>query len=95
MDEKLSDMIKQLQSARDQCLRAKVAVHELGQKYAPLCIQLLLEMRHVPKLINNRIENRARETGGLDVIHPDFWDADMLIALAEYFDSMENVNACA
>ena len=63
-------------------------LQDLGNKYAPLCIQILLESRGIPKLVNNRIERRKQETG-LDPIHPDFWDADMIILLAEHYKTLE------
>lgn len=87
------EFLEELKKASDECWAAKIALHELGSKYAPLCIQLILESRQIPKLINNRIERRKHETG-LDVVHPDFWDADMLIALNEHFEHcMEESNA--
>lgn len=85
-------LLKKLKVASDECWAAKLALHDLGNKYAPLCIQILVEGRHIPNLINNRINQRKFETG-LDAIHPDFWDADMLIALTEHFDTMEGPNA--
>ena len=91
------NLIKDLEQASNEVWAAKIVLHDLKNKYAPLCIQIMLESRHIPKLINNRIEKRKAETG-LDPIHPDFWDADLIIAFYEYFENkfaMEELNACA
>lgn len=86
--DKFLDLIKQLKTASEEIWAAKIALRELSNKYSPLCIQILVEGRQIPKLINNRIENRKRETG-LDPVHPDFWDVDMIIALSEHFEENE------
>ena len=85
-DKEFYSLIKELKEASKECEIAKIFLYDLSAKYAPLCVQILVEARHVPKLINNRIEKRKQETG-LDPIHPDFWDADMIIALYEYFEN--------
>lgn len=94
MKDKSAELLKQLKLANEECWNARIALHDLGQKYAPLCIQLMVEMRHVPKLINHRIEKRMKETN-LDVLHPDFWDTDMIMALAEHYNLMEEEHASA
>lgn len=81
------DLINELKTSAENCWSAKVALHEQGVKYSHLCIKVLLESRQIPKLINNRIEKRKQETG-LDVVHPDFWDADMIIALSEHYQKV-------
>ncbi|HEY4832821.1 MAG TPA: hypothetical protein VIH61_09720 [Waddliaceae bacterium] len=96
-EEEFLNLIRKLKDASEEIWAAKMFLHDLGNKYSPLCIQILLEGRQIPKLINNRIEKRKHETG-LDPIHPDFWDADMIIALYEYFENcgaMEESNACS
>lgn len=93
-DDNFIALIKQLKSASEECWAAKIALHDISQKYAPLCIQLLVEGRKIPRLINSRIEKRQKEMG-LDPVHPDFWDADMIIALYEHFEEaflLEEVN---
>lgn len=85
-DKEFDDLIKGLKSASEEYWAAKLALHDLSSKYAPLCIQILIEGRKIPRLINNRIEKRMQDSG-LDPIHPDFWDADMIIALYEYFEN--------
>ncbi len=82
------NLINQLKTASEEIWAAKIALRELGNKYAPLCIQILVEGRQIPKLINNRMEKRKNETG-LDPVHPDFWDADMINALSEHFEENE------
>ncbi|HUC95513.1 MAG TPA: hypothetical protein VMR76_00965 [Candidatus Saccharimonadia bacterium] len=85
-DNKFQDLIKELAAASKECWAAQLALHDLGNKYSPLCIQLVLEGRQIPKLINDRINKRKDETG-VDPIHPDFWNADMIIALHEHFEN--------
>ncbi len=84
-DNKWLELLRDLKKASDECWGAKRVLHDLGNQYAPLCFQILLEGRQIPKLINNRIEKRKNATG-LDPVHPDFWDADMIIALYEHLD---------
>lgn len=96
-DEEFFDLIKDLKKAFEELWAAKLVLHDLGNKYAPLCIQILVEGMQIPKLINNRIEARKKQTG-LDPVHPDFWDVEMIIALAEHFENiyqMEGSNASA
>lgn len=71
-------------SAYKEIWDAKINTHEVSKKYAPMCIQLIVESMQIPKLINNRMEKRKEETGR-DFVHPDFWDGDMIISLAEHF----------
>jgi len=85
-DLEFTELLNDLKKASDKIWEAKLALHDLSGVYAPLCIDLLVKSRHIPKLINNRIERRQTETG-LDVVNPDFWDAEMIIALHEYFES--------
>src|ERR1700722_13782968 len=87
MSEKtLGDLLKELKIAADDCWASKIVTHNIAKKHASLCIQILKELGYVPKLINNRIEQRKNETGDRDVKHPDFWtSADMIIALCEHF----------
>lgn len=90
-----SDLLKKLKAASKECWTAKMALHDLGNKYAPLCLKIIIEGKHIPKLVNARIEIRQQETG-LDPVHPDFWDAEMIIALYEHFENcnvMEESNA--
>ena len=94
-DDKFYPLLKDLKTASQEIWAGKILLHDLKTKYAPLCIQILLEGRRIPQLINKGIEKRKFETG-LDPIHPDFWDLDMIIALYEYFENthaMEKANA--
>src|ERR1700728_3951470 len=85
-DDTFCNLLQELKEAAKQIWTAEILVNDLQNKYAPLCVQILVEGRQIPKLINNRIEKRKKETG-LDPVHPDFWDADMIIALYEYFET--------
>jgi hypothetical protein len=85
-DKEFYSLINELKEAAKECENAKIVLYNLGVKHAMTCVQLLIEARHIPKLANNRIEKRSEETG-LDPIHPDFWDADMIIALYDYFEN--------
>lgn len=86
-DEEFLELIRKLKSASEEIWAAKIVMRELETKYATLCVQILVEGRQIPKLINNRIENRKRETGW-DPVHPDFWDVDMIIALSDHFEEL-------
>jgi len=87
-DNDFNSLINELKKASKECLDAKMSLHVLGNKYASLCIQILVEGRQIPQLINNRIEKRKQEIGR-DPVHPDFWSPDMIIALAEHFETLE------
>lgn len=96
-EETFLNLIRKLENASKEIWAAKLLLHDLGTKYASLCIQILLEGRRIPPLINNRIERRKEETG-FDPVNPDFWDADMIISLYEYFETsgiLEESHACA
>jgi hypothetical protein len=96
-ENKFRQHLKDLKTASTEVWAAQIALLDIGKKYAPLCVQILVDGRHIPQLINNRIEKRRQEIG-LDPVHPDFWDADMIIALYEYFENInakEDANACS
>lgn len=86
--ESFENIIEELKVAGAECVKAQLALHDLGAKYAPLCIKALVEARHIPQLRNGGIEKRKNQTG-LDPLHPDFWDINMIIALSEHFDNLE------
>jgi len=86
-DQGFYDLVRGLKKASDEIWAARMLLADLRNQYAPLCIQILIEGRQIPQLINNRIERRKKETG-LDPVHPDFWDADMIIALYEHFEDL-------
>lgn len=93
-DDQFLELLRKLKEVSEEVWAAKLALRDIETKYAPLCVQILVEGRQIPPLINNRIERRRAENG-LDPVHPDFWDADMIIALYEYFEScgvMEEVH---
>jgi hypothetical protein len=92
-EERFQRLKAEVKKAAEDCWNSKMELHEKGKKYADLCIQLLVAMRHIPKLVNDRILKREIETKGLDVLHPDFWNGDMIIALSEYFEREDN--ACS
>jgi len=94
-EDEFYQLLKDLKKVPEEIWAAKMLLQDLSTKYAPLCIQILIGARKIPELSNNRIEKRKQETG-LDPIHPDFWDADMIIALYEHFENthtMEKANA--
>ena len=96
-EDEFYQLLKDLKKVPEEIWAAKILLRDLSTKYAPLCIQILIGARKIPELSNNRIEKRKKETG-LDPVHPDFWDADMIIAFCEYFEnahSMEVANACS
>lgn len=85
MSEKpFESLLPELKKAWVECTAAKIKDLEVGNKHAPLCVELLVKGRQFPRLINNRIEKRKTETG-LDPVHPDFWNTDMIIALYEHY----------
>lgn len=86
-DNEFLDLLGELSKASKECIKSQIASYEVGKRYAPLCIQVLLESRMIPKLINNKMEKRKSESG-LDPVHPDFWNADMIIALAEHYQGV-------
>lgn len=90
-EEMFYQLIKDLETASKEIIDAQLVVHDLANKYASLCINILVEGRRIPELINRRIEKRKAETG-LDPVHPDFWDADMINALSEHFENNKEVD---
>lgn len=99
MSPETKQLICDLKQAFDECWEAKIATYDKAKKHAPLCLRIMAELLgDVPKLINNRIEERKRALDGLGVFRPDFWaNEDMIIALWEHieskFDLLEDCHA--
>ena len=71
-----------LTKASEKYWPARMALDDLFNQYTLLPIQIPVTRKQISKLLNNCIERRELEIG-LDSAHPDFWDADMIIALYE------------
>lgn len=93
---RLPNLLKELEKAHDECWTAKVATYETSKRNAPLCVQIVEELGYMPKLVNNRIEQRMIETDGRDVLDEDFWaNEDMVISLFECLGTEEFEHGCA
>jgi len=91
-DPSTDQLIKDLKTAYNACWDAKIKAYETAKKYAPLCLQIVQRLGDVPKLANNRIEQRRQELDGCGALLEDFWaHEDMVIALYRHVESEFNL----
>ena len=72
-ENQLSHLFEELKKAADECWVSKIAAYDIAKKNAYLCVKIIQQLGYVPRLINNRIEQRVKQTDGRSVLDPDFW----------------------